>query len=47
MLFPGEGESWMVFHGWGKGNAGYGSGGKRMVHFHPMKDLIERNGPLL
>lgn len=34
-----DGKPWMVFHGWRKGDAGYGHGGRRMVRFYPLSLL--------
>ena len=42
----GDGQVWMVFHGWAKGKAGYGNGGERTVRFHPLSEIEQLAGPL-
>ena len=36
------GEWWMVFHGWGKGRAGYDQGGVRAMRMHPLSQLASQ-----
>ena len=34
-----DGETWIVFHGWQAGNAGYSHGGRRSARFYPLAAL--------
>lgn len=36
VFHDGEGQPWIVFHGWEKGKAGYQRGGVRTVRFYPL-----------
>ena len=36
------GKTWIVFHGWERGHAGYANGGERTVRFYPLDVLPPR-----
>ena len=40
------GAPWLVFHGWRRGEAGYGDGGRRAVRFYPLADIEALAGKL-
>merc|ERR1712224_30590 len=40
-----DGETWIVFHGWKRGHAGYGSHGRRAVSFYPLSAMPALKAP--